>query len=70
MQFLICNTAVLLAGILALFLGSEQNGSARDSTLGKQGKTGGKQGQPDLRDFFALRVEENRAVQRVPHSAG
>jgi hypothetical protein len=31
-QFLTCNTAVLLAGILALFLGSEQNGSAQDST--------------------------------------
>ena len=33
MQFLTCKTVVLLAGILALFLGSEQNGSARDSTL-------------------------------------
>jgi hypothetical protein len=26
-------------------------------------------GQPDLRDLFALKVEENRADQAVPHSS-
>ena len=31
--------------------------------------SGGKEGQPDLRDLLLLRLEENRADQAVPHSS-